>query len=249
MIVIPMAGLSSRFKKAGFELPKYMLMAHGYSLFYHSLISFKQYFEEQPFLFICLNVFDTPEFIRAECVKLGLNRFEVITLDQPTKGQAETVYLGLQVAKPAPNEPIVIFNIDTFRPGFRFPTEFDYRSVDGYLETFIGTGQNWSNVLPTAEGSNRVALTAEKRQISEYCCTGLYVWKNAELFNSTLEHYLSEFEKISIGELYVAPMYNRTIENGGDIRFTVVDKEEVIFCGVPDEYAQFLSSPNLGTYS
>ncbi|EOA0230274.1 capsular biosynthesis protein, partial [Escherichia coli] len=36
MIVIPMAGLSSRFKKAGYVKPKYMLEAHGKTLFSHS---------------------------------------------------------------------------------------------------------------------------------------------------------------------------------------------------------------------
>ncbi|TOH10549.1 capsular biosynthesis protein, partial [Vibrio parahaemolyticus] len=44
MIVIPMAGMSSRFFKAGYKLPKYMLEAHGKSLFEHSLRSFESYF-------------------------------------------------------------------------------------------------------------------------------------------------------------------------------------------------------------
>lgn len=244
MIVIPMAGLSSRFKKAGFELPKYMLIAHGQSLFHHSVASFKRYFNDQSFLFICLNVFDTPDFIHSECEKLGLKHFQIVALDQPTKGQAETVYLGLQSADINDNEPLVIFNIDTFRPNFIFPKDFDIHQVDGYLETFIGSGENWSNVLPASPGSNKVLLTAEKQQISEYCCTGLYVWKNARLFNRIFERCLSEFNENASGELYVAPMYNHLINEGGDIRFSVVAKDEVIFCGVPIEYYEFLNTQN-----
>ena len=44
MIVIPMAGLSSRFFKASYDIPKYMLTAHDESLFDHSVKSFSQYF-------------------------------------------------------------------------------------------------------------------------------------------------------------------------------------------------------------
>ena len=38
------------------------------------------------------------------------------------------------------------------------------------------------------------------------------------------------------GELYVAPLYNDLIERGLDVRFSVIPREEVVFCGVPAEY-------------
>lgn len=238
-----MAGLSMRFKKAGYELPKYMLTAHGQTLFYYSVASFKQYFTSQSFLFICLDVFDTSSFIREECQKLGIIRYQIVTLDNPTKGQAETVYFGLERADVPPNEPIIIFNIDTFRPNFSFPESFDFREVGGYLETFIGSGKNWSNIVPASSNSNRVALTAEKQEISQYCCTGLYAWKNSELFTSTFMYYKERFDSNTENELFVAPMYNRVIELGEDIRFSVVKSEDVVFCGIPEEYNIFLQSP------
>lgn len=49
MIIIPMAGLSSRFFKAGYTKPKYMLDAHGISLFDHAVNSFKAYFKTETF--------------------------------------------------------------------------------------------------------------------------------------------------------------------------------------------------------
>ena len=56
MIIIPMAGLSSRFKDAGYVKPKYMLEAHGKTLFSHSLYSFKNYFDSESFLFVALDL-------------------------------------------------------------------------------------------------------------------------------------------------------------------------------------------------
>jgi hypothetical protein len=47
---------------------------------------------------------------------------------------------------------------------------------------------------------------------------------------------------MGLTELYVAPIYNLLIRRGADIRFHVIDESEVIFCGVPSEYAAFLAA-------
>jgi NDP-sugar pyrophosphorylase family protein len=241
MIVIPMAGLSSRFKKAGYELPKYMLEAKGKTLFEHSVDSFKHYFDSEPFLFIALSVHDTESFIRQQCNKMDIKNYSIVILDKPTRGQAETVYLGLKKVPLSNDFGITIFNIDTFRPGFIYPTEFDLKHVDGYLETFIGKGKNWSNVLPVEHDSTRVIKTAEKQEISEYCCTGLYYWKSANQFMSLYERYQSKpLDEVDAGEYYIAPMYNDLIAAEGEVHFSVIDKESVIFCGVPSEYLDFI---------
>lgn len=244
MIVIPMAGLSSRFKKAGYKLPKYMLEGQGRTLFAHSVKSFEHYFNSETFLFIALDVFDTEKFIHQQCEILGINNYKVVMLNTPTKGQAETVYMGVNKANIAKDESLLIFNIDTFRSGFRWPLEFDVTEIDGYLETFIGEGKNWSNVLPDNLNLQTVSLTAEKQEISRYCCTGLYYWRRCSDFSEIFEDYKERsLEDVDAGEYYIAPMYNELIKRGKDIRYTVVDRDsDVIFCGVPDEYDQFLKS-------
>ncbi|TOM80696.1 capsular biosynthesis protein, partial [Vibrio parahaemolyticus] len=59
MIIIPMAGMSSRFFKAGYDKPKYMLEAHGKTLFEHSVESFEALFLDTKFLFIVKDVYNT----------------------------------------------------------------------------------------------------------------------------------------------------------------------------------------------
>ena len=51
-----MAGLSRRFTEAGFDRPKYMLRAHGRSVFAHAVGSFAAHFGTLPFLFILRDV-------------------------------------------------------------------------------------------------------------------------------------------------------------------------------------------------
>ncbi|SDB35299.1 glycosyltransferase family 2 protein [Belnapia rosea] len=242
MIVIPMAGLSRRFTEAGYDRPKYMLEAHGRSLFAHAVASFAACFESLPFLFIYRDVAGTPDFVAAECRRLGIRDMQGVVLDAPTAGQAETVALGLQRGMVDAATPVTIFNIDTFRPGFRFPTSFDPGAVDGYLEVFRGSGANWSYVRPAAPGSDRVVETTEKVPISDLCCTGLYHFRSAGQYLGAYADFAGGgAARLGLKELYVAPMYNLLIVEGADIRYDLIPAEAVVFCGVPVEYDAFLA--------
>lgn len=235
-IIIPMAGLSSRFTKAGYTLPKYMLYVKDKSLFNLAVSSFSNYFETCRFVFVVRNVFDTPRFVNEECVLLGIKDYEVVMLANPTRGQAETVLKGIEGAGIAPEESILIFNIDTFRLGYTFPDKID--EWDGYLETFVGTGDNWS-YAKTEDGTPEscVVETAEKRPISQYCSTGMYYFRHAADF---LGVYDKECAAPTAKELYVAPLYNYLIKQGKDIHISVIPREAVLFCGVPKEYEEYL---------
>lgn len=236
-IIIPMAGLSSRFTKAGFVLPKYMLYIKNRSLFNLAVSSFEKYFDSCRFVFVARDVFDTKTFIEKECELMGIKDFEVVILPAPTKGQAETVLKGIKEASVAKDEPILIFNIDTFRPGFTFPQEMD--DWDGYLEVFVGSGKNWSYAKTESDTSTLVVETAEKREISKYCSTGLYYFKSSEMF---LNAYVENQEKpiTGVAELYVAPLYNYMIAKSLKIHIHVIDRQDVIFSGVPSEYEDLL---------
>ncbi|MCL1056396.1 glycosyltransferase family 2 protein [Shewanella gelidimarina] len=237
MIVIPMAGLSSRFFKAGYNKPKYMLLAHGITLFDHAILSFQAYFDTLPFLFIVRSEYDTPSFVETSCRKLGIKNYQIKVLTAETRGQAETVYLGLKDIED--DMPITIFNIDTFRPNFTLPELVS--DCDGYLEVFKGKGSNWSYAKPLSSTSNRVIETAEKNPISDLCSTGLYHFSYAKdfkrIFNLEATRPISEWQK---QELYIAPLYNHMISEGKDIRYNLIDRSDVIFCGVPDEYLDFI---------
>lgn len=245
MIVIPMAGLSSRFFNAGFNKPKYMLKAHDKTLFEYSVESFKAYFETEAFLFIVRSSYGTPEFVKQKSIELGIKSFSIVTLDHDTRGQAETVYLGLRNIidneKVDIEQEVTIFNIDTFRPNFIKPNIPS--ASDGYLEVFKGSGDNWSFALPESDNSTKVIKTAEKKQISNLCSTGLYQFKSFSIYFNAFEEYLSlpekEWEK---GELYIAPIYNILINKGNNIHYHLINEPDVIFCGTPDEYNNLINN-------
>lgn len=240
MIMIPMAGLSSRFFKAGFDKPKYMLEAHGKTLFEHSVESFEHYFASTEFAFVVRDIYDTPTFVKSQCENLGIKKATVIVLEHETRGQAETVYLALKRLNKQEG-PLTIFNIDTFEPNFRYPDEAFIG--DGFLDVFRGSGSNWSFAKPISADSKQVIETAEKQPISDLCSTGLYHFTSIQDFTDSYENMLSQpTETWAKGELYVAPLYNYLIKKGRVIYYNLLNRDDVIFCGTPDEYHDFLKT-------
>ena len=231
MIIIPMAGLSSRFFKAGFKEPKYKLIAHDRSLFEWSVKTFEKYYQTEKFLFICRNVFETPQFIEKEVKKIGIKDFEISVLSNETRGQAETIYLNLH--KISPDENILIFNIDTYRHNF----EFYNLDCDAYLEVFKGDGEHWSFVLPR-KNTDSVLKTTEKKRISDLCSNGIYFFKNKKIY----EHAYNQSANQTNGEIYIAPLFNNLIKDEYDVRYKLVDINKHIFMGTPTEYEFFLKN-------
>jgi hypothetical protein len=237
MIVIPMAGRSQRFFDAGYRQPKYMLDLAGRSVFAHAVDSFRDVFEQERFLFILPEAAAAADFVRDQCAALGVRDYALVSLTQPTAGQAETVALGLDHLSTPATTPLTIFNIDTFRPGFIFPGP-PLEAMDGWLEVFRGEGANWSYVRP-APGPVPLALeTAEKRPISDLCCTGLYHFARAGDFRRALA---AERAAPQAAELYVAPLYNHLIGAGAQIGYREIPRAQVIFCGTPAEYEGLLT--------
>lgn len=236
-----MAGLSSRFFRAGYEKPKYQLQINGESMFSWSVKSFAKYFKDDIFIFVCRDVYDTPKFVNNELKSLGISNSCVVCLEHETRGQAETVYMGLQQYlnsqsnKDSVSDELFIFNIDSKIIDFEKPNFLG--SCDGYLEVFEEKGEHWSFVLPG--DNNNVCKTTEKERISNYCSDGLYYFKSVQEYMKLFEFNLRQ-KKFVKNELYIAPMYNDLIANGCVIKYDLIDRKKVIICGTPKEYVEMI---------
>lgn len=230
-----MAGLSSRFFKAGYDVPKYQLkLPNGRTMFEWAVLSFERYFKTEFFIFIVRDVYNSAAFVNEMAEKLGIINFEIVQLERETIGQAETVYLGLVNSKKIEqlrSDPIYIFNIDSCRHDFIKPDWVD--SCDGYLEVFKGNGDHWSFIEIDSE--NKVIKTTEKVRISDLCSDGLYYFKCVQIFIDLVEHALNT-NLLFKGELYIAPLYNILIEKGSNICYELIEPSLIEFCGTPKEY-------------
>ena len=97
MIVIPMAGASRRFAEAGYARPKYELLLDGRTVFDHAVGGFEALIASEPFLFVVAAA-EAAAFVEARAAALGVAHAQVVSLDAPTSGQAETVsVIGLMM--------------------------------------------------------------------------------------------------------------------------------------------------------
>jgi len=229
MILITMAGLSSRFSKSGYVLPKYALDLQGVTMFEWAVRSFEHYFDCEKFLFIVRPDNFAHSFVKDAVKNMGIRSYEIFCLEHDTRGQAETACLALNSY--SEDFPITVFNIDTIRYAYRKPDFLP--ECDGYLEVFRGDGEHWSFVDPGINES--VIRTTEKDRISDLCSDGLYYFKSQLQFQRIFERAVIENEKVK-GEFYIAPLYNRLIEMGGVVKYDVINPEQIDFCGTPDEY-------------
>ena len=232
-----MAGLSSRFFKAGFEVPKYQLMIDDAYVFDLALKSFERYFVSELFVIVLRDCFDTRQFVEKRLQALNIKNYLIIVLDFETQGQAETVLLGIDTPEINDNESVFIFNIDTFRYDFIKPDFID--DCAGYLEVFRGNGEHWSFI--EVNDNDQVIRTTEKQRISDLCSDGLYYFASKSLYIDLITQ-AKERKLLVNNELYIAPIYNLLIEQGKEVRYHCIDNSEIDFCGTPDEYNYLLQN-------
>lgn len=233
-VVITMAGLGSRFRKAGYTIPKYQIEVKGHTLFYWSLLSLTEC-ESRDYIFIVRKEDNASAFILQECNDLGI-RARIIELEHPTSGQAETAMLA------APywdgKESLLIYNIDTYvEPGYIREKEF---RGDGFIPCFAGEGDHWSFVR--LNGAEEAIEVREKKRISGNCSIGAYYFATADLYQQIYEeYYLQDDAKLDAGERYVAPLYNHLItEKQGKVYISTVPAKCVHVLGTPEEVEKFM---------
>lgn len=236
-IVITMAGLGSRFRKAGYQVPKYMIEAHGKTLFEWSMISLEGFYQkENTYIFIVRKEDNARAFIQAKCLEMNLTQIHVIEIDYVTDGQATTAMLGSEYWDK--ESGLMIYNIDTYVEA----GEMENSQIvgDGFIPCFNAPGEHWSFVK--LDESKKAEEVREKVRISDNCTLGAYYFKSCKLYEQLYKEYYSSNENLEKGEKYVAPLYNYLISKGGDVRISIVDFDKVHVLGTPEELQIFIDN-------
>ncbi len=234
-----MAGLGSRFRAAGYTVPKYRVEVHGRSLFAWSMESLRRFWDAgATATFVALADDSAGPFIASEATALGIRQHRLIELARLTDGQATSALLGLDQV--GPEIPVIVYNIDTFvEPSAVDPV--DLRG-DGWIPCFRGAGDAWSFVR--ADDTGRVLEVREKVRISPHATVGLYGFGSAGLYRATYEEFYADPANVERGERYIAPMYNHMVAAGRELWMTSVPAETVHPLGTPTEVGAFAAAPS-----
>lgn len=236
-VVITMGGLGSRFRKAGYTVPKYMIEAKGKTLFEWSMISLDGYKKDvNQYIFIAMKEegIDMEGFIKEKCQELEIDNYHLILLDYLTDGQATTATLAEKYWNK--EHALLIYNIDTYvEPGQMNSEEL---KGDGFIPCFKAEGDHWSFVR--LDEQERVVEIKEKQRISDHCTLGAYYFKTCDLYKKLYDEYYSEEKNLVKGEKYVAPLYDYLLSKGGEIYISDIAPERVHVLGTPEELEYFL---------
>lgn len=235
-IVITMAGLGSRFRDAGYNIPKYMIEAHGKSLFEWSMLSLVDLFPHTECVHFIVRKEDNAEdFIRIVCKKFAIENIHIIEIDYLTAGQAASCYLAKDIWNK--NNGLVVYNIDTYVE----PNNIKYCHFkgDGLIPCFIGDGDHWSFVA--VDDDFKAMEVKEKKRISQYCSLGLYYFKSCKLYEDIYQKcYVEKLLELQKNEEYIAPMYDYMLNHGYNIYISCIDAKVLHALGTPNELDIFL---------
>lgn len=239
-IVITMAGRGSRFYEAGYNTPKYEIMAHDRSLFEWSMLSLKNFFTPDcKVIFVCLRENKSSEFVLHHTNALGLKDVHIVEVEELTDGQATSAYLSREFWNP--DWPLLVYNIDTYvKPHALTPADIRTGS-DGWVPCFKVPGDHWSFVKLGEDGW--AVDLAEKQRISDYASIGLYWFGNAGQYVDLYDRFFSEPLNLVHGEKYIAPLYRQLLIEGGKVSLSDLQLSDVHVLGTPAELKQFLQLP------
>jgi hypothetical protein len=266
-IIVPMAGLGSRFIKAAetnpeYKKPKPFILVKGIPMVRWATGSLP--FIEHPgqivhspirvtpadLIFVILKEHDDTHGLEQGLRQIYGNAIRVIILHALTRGASETAWH----AKPyiSPNEAVIISDSDHYFDGKPFETSI-FAALDsdvaGVIPVFVPPADNvprWSYSL-TEKGGTRIIDEGEKdRTLMErgaYANIGAYYFAHSKTFFDTFERV--ERQNKLTGEegkkeFYVAPLYKELLDEGKHIEAAVLP--EVWGLGTPSDLEHFLAN-------
>jgi dTDP-glucose pyrophosphorylase len=228
-ILIPMAGLGSRFSEAGYEKPKPLIDVNGVPMIKAVVDSLGI---EGNYIFIVqkehsvrYHLLDVLDSIAPGC--------SIVELDGPTDGAARTALTASHLIDN--DRPLIIANSDQI--------------VDWQSKVFSNLVNSW-NVVALFEAddpkwsfakieNNLITEIAEKKIISNSASVGIYGWAKGSDYVKYAKLMIARDIRTN-NEFYIAPVYNGAIADGQKVHPFFVEK--MYGTGTPEDLATYLEA-------
>ncbi|HDZ4962728.1 TPA: glycosyltransferase family 2 protein [Campylobacter jejuni] len=233
-IVIPMAGLGSRFVRAGFDKPKPFIDVLGKPMIIRVLENLK--YKDAKYILIARKEHLIKEKNLVDEIKNNFNA-EFIGIGKLTEGTACTVLYARKYINN--NTPLMIANSDQIVDIniADFIDDSLNRSLDGSILTFIDKEKNpkWSFVKLN---NDLVVEVKEKEAISEFATVGIYFFNKGKIFVESVIDMIIENDRVN-NEFYTCPVYNYAIKSGAKIGIYNIDFSKMHGIGTPEDLEIF----------
>lgn len=204
-IVIPMAGLGSRFPNH--KLPKPLIDVNNKPMIQAVIDSLGI---DGKLIFIARN--SHIDDYNIDKLLKDLYDCEVISVDHLTEGPACTALLAKEYINNS--EPLIITNCDQIMHWDKnsFQTFCKHYPKDGFVVTYYAN--TTKNSYAKLDKFGNVVEIKEKEIISNVSLNGIHFWKSGRYFIESALAMIAADERAPNGEFYVGPSYNKMIEVG-----------------------------------
>lgn len=236
-VVIPMAGLGSRFAKEGYKRPKPFIDVGGKPMIERVMDNLRV--ANARFVLLARG-----EHMEQEAPLVAKMRsrgdIDFVAVDKVTEGAACTVLLAREHIDP--DTPLLIANCDQI---VDFSCD-DYvrdcrnRRLDGSILVFRDADRDpkWSFARLGPTGF--VTEVREKEAISNLATVGLYYFSRGGDYVSAAIDMIVRNERVN-NEFYVCPVYNYAIASGRRVGVYEIPREAMHGIGTPDDLKRFLA--------
>ncbi len=233
-IVIPAAGLGSRFSAAGQKFPKPLISVQGKPMIQVVVENLNM---DAKFIFIVQKE-HCEKYNMESMLKVIAPGCEVIQIDGLTEGAACTVLKAEHLIDN--DNPVIIANSDQYvewdSSEFMYAMSSD--NIDGGILSFSSVHPKWSYIRRGDDGF--VCEVAEKKVISNEATTGIYLYKSGKMAVKAIKDMIANNDRYS-GEFYFAPSYGYAIKDGLKIKPFLIDSNKNHGIGTPEDLEYFLS--------
>ena len=235
-IVIPMAGLGSRFSKNGYTKPKPFIDVSGKPMIVRVLDNL--YYKNARYILIVrkehlLEEKETFDYIR------GNYNVVLVSCDALTEGTACSVLLA---EKHIDNtKPLLIANSDQIIDESLevFINDCFARSLDGSILTFIDNEKDPKWSFASIDGNGMVLEVKEKVSISDIATVGIYLYSHGKDYVKYSKKMIANNDRVN-GEFYTCPVYNYAISDDLKIGVYNIPVESMHGIGTPDDLNAYL---------
>ena len=241
-LVIPMAGLGSRFLDAGYTTPKPLLPIGEFKMFETVITNLLSPGLCQVSL-VAPGHFNLSAACSALSDQLGI-KVTLTEINKVTSGPATTVEIGLGALNR--NLPVIVANSDQFLSFEinKWLVDIESRDLDGSILIMRDRDPKWSFARINSEGF--VLEVREKEVISDLATCGVYYFRSPSDLRDAISKQFRSKDTVN-GEYYVAPIYNFLAKQGKRVGiFDLGPVSKVMFgLGAPFDYESFLASDSL----
>ncbi len=232
-VIIPMAGLGSRFKSQGYKVPKPLIDIKGapmIQLVLNSLMIKGKY------LFVVRPEIDIDSV--HEVIKKEVKEYEFVITEELTDGPASSVLLCEN--KLDQSDELVIANCDQIMDWDSSSFLEASKNNDGTVVTYYS--QTPKNSYAKINQQKQVTEIKEKEVISNFSLNGIHHWQKAKFFIDSAHKMIEANDRAPNGEFYVGPTYNYMISEGLSVGIYHIPSNHHHPVGTPSDLKRYLNN-------